>query len=57
MVIFICREEMYDPESEKKGLAEFHVAKHRGGPLGVINVAFIDKTGRFADLKLYRELE
>lgn len=57
MVMFIYREEMYDPETEKKGIAELHIAKHRNGPVGVVNLRFFEKTTRFADLELYRELE
>jgi len=57
MVTFIYREELYDPETEKKGLAELHIAKHRNGPLGVVNLRFFEKTTRFADLELYREPE
>src|SRR5689334_15669903 len=55
LVTFIYREELYDPETEKKGLAELHIAKHRNGPLGVVNLRFFEKTTRFADLELYRE--
>jgi replicative DNA helicase len=57
MVVFIYREEMYDPETEKKGIAELHIAKHRNGPVGVVNLRFFEKTTRFADLELYREPE
>lgn len=57
MVIFIYREELYDPETEKKGIAELHIAKHRNGPIGVVNLRFFEKTTRFADLELYREPE
>jgi replicative DNA helicase len=57
MVVFIYREEMYDPETEKKGIAELHIAKHRNGPIGVVNLRFFEKTTRFADLELYREPE
>ncbi len=55
MVMFIYREELYDPETEKKGIAELHIAKHRNGPTGVVNLRFFEKTTRFADLELYRE--
>jgi replicative DNA helicase len=55
MVVFIYREELYDPETEKKGIAELHIAKHRNGPMGVVNLRFFEKTTRFADLELYRE--
>src|SRR5262249_40393546 len=29
VVIFLCREEMYDPETEKRHIADIYVAKHR----------------------------
>ena len=55
IVIFIHREDRYDENSEKKGIAELIVAKHRNGPVGSINLRFFDKTAKFADLELYRE--
>ncbi|MDP9374653.1 MAG: hypothetical protein M3Q65_19840, partial [Chloroflexota bacterium] len=33
------------------------IAKHRNGPVGVVNLRFFEKTTRFADLELYREPE
>ena len=53
--MFIFREELYDTSSERKGIAEIIVAKHRNGPVGNINLRFFDKTARFSDLELYRE--
>lgn len=47
VVMFIYREELYDQETEKKGLAELHIAKHRNGPLGVIPLRFDPYTTRF----------
>ncbi len=55
IVMFIYREEKYEEDSEKKGIAEIIVAKHRNGPVGSINLRFFDRTARFADLELYRE--
>ncbi len=55
IVMFIYRDEKYDENSEKKGIAEIIVAKHRNGPVGTINLRFFDQTARFADLELYRE--
>ena len=34
VVIFIYRDEYYNPESDQRGLAEIIVAKHRNGPVG-----------------------
>ncbi|MFL5761492.1 MAG: replicative DNA helicase [Thermomicrobiales bacterium] len=55
IVMFIYRDEVYDPNTEKKGIAEIIVAKHRNGPVGSINLRFFERTARFADLELYRE--
>lgn len=55
IVMFIYREEKYDETSDKKGIAEIVVSKHRNGPVGSINLRFFEQTARFADLELYRE--
>lgn len=54
MVMFIYREEMYDKDTDKKGIAELHIAKHRNGPVGVVNFFFDQRTTRFRDLAPYR---
>ena len=53
IVVFIYREDKYEEDSERKGIAEIIVAKHRNGPVGSINLRFFDRTARFADLELY----
>ena len=55
IVMFIYRDEKYDENTDKKGIAELIVAKHRNGPVGTINLRFFERTARFADLELYRE--
>jgi replicative DNA helicase len=50
IVIFIYREELYDKETDKKGIAELHIAKHRNGPVGVVPLRFEASTTRFMDL-------
>jgi replicative DNA helicase len=50
IVMFIYREELYDKETEKKGIAELHIAKHRNGPIGVVPMRFDAATTRFDDL-------
>jgi replicative DNA helicase len=55
IVMFIYREDKYEEDSEKKGIAEIIVAKHRNGPVGSINLRFFDRTARFADLELYQD--
>ena len=55
VVMFIYREEIYDPDTERRGIADIIVAKHRNGPVGSVHLRFFEKTARFADLELYRE--
>ena len=50
IVMFIYREELYDKETDKKGIAEIHIAKHRNGPIGVVPMRFDASTTRFLDL-------
>ena len=59
IVMFIYRDEIYNPETEDKGIAEIHVAKHRHGPTTAkgIRLAFHDKYTRFGNLSLRPEDE
>jgi replicative DNA helicase len=52
--MFLYREEYYDrddADDSKKGIAEVIVAKHRNGPIGNFNVAFISRYAKFASLQ------
>jgi len=48
--LFIYRDEVYNPDSPQRGIAEIHVSKHRSGPLGKVELAFLDHYTRFANL-------
>lgn len=50
VVLFIYREEFYDVESEKKGIADILVKKHRNGPTGDRQLVFVDKFAKFENL-------
>ena len=50
IVIFIYRDEFYNPESEQRGMAEIIVAKHRNGPTGASRLAFLEQYTKFANL-------
>ncbi len=54
IVMFIYREDMYDRETDKKGIAEIHIAKHRNGPLGVVPLRFEATTTSFQNLEHHR---
>ncbi|CAA9551132.1 MAG: Replicative DNA helicase (DnaB) [uncultured Thermomicrobiales bacterium] len=55
LVMFIYREDKYDEETDKRGIAEIILAKHRNGPVGSINLRFFEQTARFADLEVHRD--
>ncbi len=50
LVLFIYRDEVYDPDTEDKGIAEILVRKHRNGPIGDRRLAFVEQFAKFADL-------
>jgi replicative DNA helicase len=50
VVMFIYREEVYDAKPENTGQAEIIVAKHRAGPTGVVQLAFLPQYTRFANM-------
>jgi replicative DNA helicase len=50
VVMFLYRDEMYHSDSADKGIAEVIVAKHRSGPTGVTQLAFLPQYTRFAEM-------
>jgi len=48
VVLFIYRDELYDPESPRKGEADLILAKHRNGPTDTVTVTFQGQYSRFA---------
>ena len=51
LVMFLYRDEYYNREkSEKQGIAEILVAKHRNGPTGSVELAFRKELTRFENL-------
>lgn len=50
MVMFLYRDEYYNPESEDKGIAEVIVGKHRNGPTGKTQLAWLEQYTKFASL-------
>ncbi len=50
VVMFIHREDYYDPETEKKGVAEIKIAKHRNGPTGSVDIAWVKDMASFRNL-------
>jgi replicative DNA helicase len=50
VVLFLYRDELYNAESADRGSAEVIVAKHRNGPTGKMQLAFLDHYTRFANM-------
>ena len=47
VVMFLYRDEYYNPDSPKKGEAEVIIAKQRNGPIGTISLYWQSQTTRF----------
>jgi replicative DNA helicase len=50
VVMFLYRDEYYNPGSDDKGIAEVIVGKHRNGPTGKIQLAWLEQYTKFASL-------
>ena len=47
IIMFIYRDEIYNPDSPDKGMAELIISKHRNGSTGTIPMTFIGEFTRF----------
>jgi replicative DNA helicase len=47
IVMFVYREEYYDPDSERKGEADIIIEKHRNGPTDTITLAWLGQYTKF----------
>src|SRR3712207_6723781 len=50
MVMFLYRDEYYNPDSDDKGIAEIIIGKHRNGPTGKVQLAWLEQYTKFASL-------
>ena len=50
VVLFLYRDEVYNPDTENPGMCEVNVAKHRNGPTGVVEVSWLAKYTKFANI-------
>ncbi len=50
MVMFLYRDEYYNPDSDDKGIAEVLVGKHRNGPTGKVQLAWLEQYTKFGNL-------
>ena len=49
VIMFVYRDEVYNPESEYKGTAEIIIGKQRNGPIGMVRFTFSGQFCRFDD--------
>ena len=50
LILFIYRDEVYNPETPDKGVAEIIIGKQRNGPIGTVKLAFLGEYTRFESL-------
>ena len=55
IVMFLYRDDYYNPDSEKKNIAEVILAKHRAGSTGTVELLWLGNYTKFANLDKYRE--
>jgi len=53
MVAFIYRDDYYNTESDKVGIAEVIISKQRNGPLGSVEILFLKEYTKFASKDKY----
>jgi replicative DNA helicase len=51
VVLFIYRDDYYNPNTDKKNQADIIIAKHRNGPTGMVSLHFSRELTRFSNLK------
>ena len=50
VIMFVYRDEVYNPDSPEKGIAEIVIGKQRNGPIGTVKLSFQGQYLRFGDL-------
>jgi replicative DNA helicase len=50
LILFIYRDEVYNQDTQEKGVAEIIIGKQRNGPIGMIRLAFLGENTRFENL-------
>lgn len=55
VVMFVYRDDVYNPDTEFPNIAEIIVSKHRSGPTGIFSVYFKKHLAQFVDLEVKRQ--
>jgi replicative DNA helicase len=53
--VFIFRDEVYNKDTNQKGIAKLIIGKQRNGPIGDVELTFIKEYARFETLEKRRE--
>jgi replicative DNA helicase len=57
LIVFIYRDEVYNPDSSDKGIAEIIIGKQRNGPIGTVKLTFLGNYTRFENFAPERYTE
>ena len=52
VIIFIYRDEVYNPDTDQAGVAEIIIGKQRNGPIGVVKLSWQGEFTKFDNLAL-----
>jgi len=55
VVMMMYREDYYEDDTEKKGITDIYIRKHRNGPIGHVELAFKKEQMRFVDIERHRK--
>ena len=55
IVMFLYRDDYYNPDTEKKNIAEVILAKHRAGSTGTVELLWMGNYTKFTNIERYRE--
>ena len=55
IVMFLYRDDYYNPDSEKKNITEIIIAKHRSGSTGTIELRWLNNYTKFANIEKHRD--
>ncbi len=57
VVAMLYREDYYEEDTDKKGITDIYIRKHRNGPIGHVELAFKKEQMRFVDIEKHRKID
>ena len=55
VVMFIYRDDYYNPDTDRKNISEIIIAKQRNGPIGTVELAWLPEYTKFGNLERKRK--